>query len=126
VDFFRPLKKPGVVIQNLGFIAEMGVIMNLKCLEKELGKALSAREVAKYLNLNFKTVIKYYQQLGGIRLGRNYRFFEKEIIKAVQKWTEREQVEQEVFNEEGCPGVGNEDAAKTRRRLKWEDRHGIF
>jgi hypothetical protein len=59
-------------------------------------------------------------------LGRNYRFFEKEIIKAVQKWTEREQVEQGVFNEEGCPDVGNEDAAKTRRRLKREDRHGIF
>jgi hypothetical protein len=104
----------------------MGVIMNAKCLEKELGKALSAREVAQYLDLDVKTVIKYHQKLGGIRLGRNYRFFEKEIVKAVQKWAEKEQVEQEVFNEEGCPGVGNEDAAKTRRRLKREDRHGIF
>ena len=38
---FRPLKKPGVVIQHLGFITEIGVIMNLKCLEKDLGKVSS-------------------------------------------------------------------------------------
>jgi hypothetical protein len=106
----------------------------VKCLEKELGKALSAKEVAQYLDLDVKTVIKYHQQLGGIRLGRHYRFFEKEIINAIQKRTEmdcpskegREQAEQGVFSEEGCHSVGNEDAARTRRRLEREDRHDIF
>ena len=106
----------------------------MKCLEKQLGKVLNAGEVAQYLDLDVKTVRKYYQRLGGIRLGRQYRFFEKEVCNAVQKRPEmdcpseegREEVEQGVSNEEGCHRVGDENAAKTRRRLEREDRHDII
>jgi len=106
----------------------------VRILEKELGKALKAEEVAHYIEVDVKTVRKYYQRLGGIRLGRNYRFFEKEICNAIQKRTEmdspseegREEVEQGVPDEERCHRVGDENAAKTRRRLEREDRHDIL
>ena len=101
---------------------------------KDLGKVLSAKDVAEYLGTDVKIVRKNYRELGGIRLGRIYKFFEKEIYNAVQKKTTmdctseegREEVEQGVFNEEGCPRVGDENAAKTRRRLEREDCHDIF
>ena len=106
----------------------------MSLLEKDLGKALRTQEVADYLGVDVKTVRKYYRELGGIRLGRHYRFFEKEIYNAIQKRTamdspseERgDEAEQGVSNEEGSHQLGNEDAAKTRRRLGREDRHNIF
>jgi len=106
----------------------------MKLLEDDLGKALRSQEVAVYLGLDVKTVRKYYRDLGGIRLGRHYRFFEKEVYNAVQKRTAmdcsseegREEAEQGVSDEKGSHRVGNEDAAKNRRRLGREDRHNIF
>ena len=106
----------------------------MNILEKDLGKSLCSQEVAVYLGLDVKTVRKYYRDLGGIRLGRQYRFFEKEVFYAVQKRTTmecpseegREEAEQTISNEEGSHRMGNEDAAKTRRRLGREDRHNIF
>jgi hypothetical protein len=106
----------------------------MNILEKDLGKALSSQEVAVYFECDVKTVRKYYRDLGGIRLGRHYRFFEKEIYNAIQKRSAmdcsseegREEAEQGISNEKGSYRVGNEDAAKTRRRLGGEDRHNIF
>lgn len=103
-------------------------------LKNNLGKSLCSQEVADYLGLDVKTVRKYYRDLGGIRLGRQYRFFEKEVFYAVQKRTTmdcpseegRDEAEQGVSDEEGSHRVGNEDAAKIRRRLGREDRHNIF
>ena len=103
-------------------------------LERNLGKALRAKEIAQYLDVDVKTVRKYYRELGGIRLGRHYRFFEKEIYYAVQKRTEvgcpSEEREQEIgkgiFDQEGSQGLGIQDEAKASRRLEQEDRHGLF
>ena len=103
-------------------------------LEKELGKKLSTKEVAEYLGLDEKTVRLYYQKLGGMRLGRRYVFFEKEIINAIQKRTkmespsaERRKTDREnIQHEEGGCRVGSRDEAKTRRRMGREDRHGLF
>lgn len=44
-------------------------------LEIALGKSMTVGEVADYLGIDGKTVRKYYKQLGGVRLGRSYRFF---------------------------------------------------
>ena len=44
-------------------------------LEQSLGKALRVQEIAQYLDVDVKTVRKYYRELGGIRLGRHYKFF---------------------------------------------------
>ncbi len=106
----------------------------MDCLEKQLGKALNAKEVAQYLGLDIKTVRKYYHQLGGIRLGRHYRFFGKEIINAISKRKEmdcsseegRSEIGKGVFDEEGSQKLGSRDEAKTLRRLEQQDRHGLF
>ena len=103
-------------------------------LEKELGKKLGTKEVAQYLGLDEKTVRSYYRELGGMRLGRRYVFFERRFIDAVQKRTKmdcpsqegREEKEQSVSNKEGGHGLGSQDAAKTRQRLAKEDRHGLY
>ena len=103
-------------------------------LKQSLGKALRAQEVAQYLDVDIKTVRKYYRELGGIRLGRHYRFFEKEIYYAVQKRTEvdgpskeREpEIGESVFNQEGSQGLGIQNEAKACRRLEQEDRHDLF
>ena len=59
-------------------------------LEKHLGKSLSAAEVANYLGCSLVTVYRNYKNLGGIRIGSSYRFFEKRIINAVLGQTEKE------------------------------------
>ena len=108
----------------------------MEILNNKLGQALNTKQVSEYLGLDPKTVRKYYRELGGIRLGRHYRFFEKEICNAVQKqkWNEvdcpseeeREETEQSVSNEEGSGGLGSQDATKARERLAKEDRHGLY
>ena len=101
---------------------------------ENLGKSLSAKAVARYLNLDVKTVRKYYHELGGIRLGSRIVFFEKEFINAIQtrikldrpgaeEWAE---TGESVPDEEEGSGVGSRDATKTRKRLEREDRHGLF
>ena len=51
----------------------------------ELGRRLTTDQVANKLNLDRKTVIKYYRKIGGIRLGRNLLFFENRIVQALGK-----------------------------------------
>ena len=53
-------------------------------IQSQLGQALSAKQVADYTGLDVKTVRKYYQQLGGIRVGARILFFEKEFVNAIQ------------------------------------------
>jgi hypothetical protein len=103
-------------------------------LNEDLGNAMNTQEVADYFKLDVKTVRKYYKQLGGMRLGRHYRFFEKEIYNAVQNWNEMEGPSEERWTEdgediqhtEGGNRLGSRDAEKTRKRLDREDRHGLF
>ena len=66
----------------------------VKILKNQLGQALNTKQVSEYLGLDPKTVRKYYRELGGIRLGRHYRFFEKEICNAIQK---------QKWNKMDCP-----------------------
>ena len=39
---------------------------------KELGRAMYVKDVARHLGVDVKTVRKYHTQLGGVRLGRRY------------------------------------------------------
>jgi len=103
-------------------------------LEQSLGKALRAKDVAEYLGMNVKHIRNHYKDLGGIRLGRHYRFFEKEIYYAIQKRTEvdspsekrKPEIGKGVFDQEGSQGLGNQDEAKASRRVEREDHHGLF
>ena len=105
-------------------------------LEKELGKAMLAKDVADYLGLDEKTVRKYYQDLGGMRLGpRNYIFYERRIIYAIQTRTEvrcpsakREETSDRegVFETERSQSMGSGNEAETCIRVEREDKHGLL
>ncbi|VTR71531.1 conserved hypothetical protein [Desulfosarcina cetonica] len=95
--------------------------------------------LAQYLGLDVKTVRKYHQRLGGIRLGRRFVFFEKELINAVSERKEMDrpsakdsrgwpgiQEKQGVLDQEGSQGLGSQDGTKTSRRVGLDDRHGLF
>jgi hypothetical protein len=102
--------------------------------EDELGKRLTAEEVAVRMKMNVKKVRSMYKELGGMRLGRTYVFFERSVKDAIQKRTEvdspseerREATGEGVSNQEAGIAVGKQDAAKTRKRVEREDRHGLF
>ena len=103
-------------------------------IKNHLGQVLNAKQIADYTSLDVKTIRKYYRELGGIRLGSRIVFFEKEFINAIQKRTEldcpntegRAETGESVPYEERGNRVGSRDAAKTRKRLEQEDRHGLF
>lgn len=103
-------------------------------IEKNLGRALCVKDVATYLNLDEATVRHYYHELGGIRLGRRYRFFERRIIDAIQNRShmespseaERKKKRENIQDEEGGDRMGIRDEDKNRKRLVREDRHDLF
>ena len=107
----------------------------MKLLEQKLGRVLSVKQVSNYLNINEKTVREHYQELGGIRLGRHYKFFERRILDALEK--RQEQVystdqEERTAEGEGLPetgrreGMGKSNAADVRRGIQRDDRHGLL
>ena len=57
-------------------------------MNEKLGRSMSAKQVAAYLKIDVKTARKYYRELGGIRIGRRYLFFEEEVYNAIQTWNE--------------------------------------
>ena len=106
----------------------------MKIIKKELGQTLSTKDVARLLGLDAKTVRQYYHELGGMRLGRRYLFFERSIINAIQKRTELDcpsakewrETGESLSDEKGSIDVGSQNEAKTRQRLEKEDRHDLF
>ena len=103
-------------------------------LQKDLGDALTAQQVAEYLDMDVKTVRDYYLELGGIRIGRSYRFFTKEVSNAIQTWeevhrTSKEEQQQErenIQHQERCSGLGSRDAKAARRGVGWPNKHGLL
>ena len=95
---------------------------------------MSAKQVAAYLKIDVKTARKYYRELGGIRIGRRYLFFEEEVYNAIQTWNEVYRTDEEERKEErkgiqdqkSGSSLGSGDAAKVRRRLVREDKHNLF
>lgn len=114
----------------------------MNTLNRKLGQSMSTSDVAEYLNIDVKTVRKYYRNLGGIRIGRRYVFFEEEVCNAIQKnRTEEQQKEncldrtsqkrrqkegEAIQNEERGRGMGSEDERSIKRRLAKKDKHGLF
>jgi hypothetical protein len=108
--------------------------MSLSLIDEELGKCLSAKEVAQFLNLDEKTVRFHYRSLGGMRLGRRFVFFERRLIDAIQTRSEvgspsaqgRTEEGEGISDEDSSDGLGKQDEAKARKRLEREDRHGLY
>jgi len=95
---------------------------------------MSAKELANHLRMDVKTVRKHYSELGGVRLGRQYLFFERSVVDAVQKRTEMDRPSAEggaetgegISDEEGSVDLGSQNEAKTRQRMGQEDGHDLF
>ena len=49
----------------------------MSLIEEELGRVLSTKEFSEILGADEKTIRKYYQRLGGIRIGRHYKFLKR-------------------------------------------------
>ena len=103
-------------------------------LEKILGTAISVKELAKYLGVNEKTIRENYRQFGGIKIGRHYRFFTKEVANALEKREEICGTDQEERTAEGkslsevgrCESMGITNAEAVGRRMEREDKHGLL
>ena len=95
---------------------------------------MSAKELANHLRLDVKTVRKHYSKLGGMRLGRQYLFFERSVVNAIQERTEMDcpsaeggaETGEGISNEEGSVDVGSQNEAKARQRMEQEDRHDLL
>ena len=107
----------------------------MKLLEQKLGRVLSVKQVSKYLNINEKTVREYYQDLGGIRLGRHFKFFERRIIDALDKRQEqiystgqegRPATGESIPDAERGKGMGSKTEKAVQRRVERNDKHGLL
>jgi DNA-binding transcriptional regulator YhcF (GntR family) len=103
-------------------------------MEEELGKRLMPDELAEFLGVNVKTVREHFRELGGIRLGSRYIFFERRLIDAVStgKWEMESPSEKEWKEEgkhiqvkEGCHSMGKQ-TAPVGRRMGRETRHNLL
>jgi len=111
-----------------------GEKVTMKDLEKSLGKALTTKELAEYLGVNEKTIRENYRQFGGIKIGRHYRFFTKEVANALEKREkiysaskkERETAREGISDPEGSKKVGIGNAQDVRRGVERHDRHGLL
>ena len=125
--------------------------LKIKDLESEYGRCISDKELAKYLDIDVRTLRKYAHHLGGVMIipGR-YRFFEnllKEVFNAElnnEKWhktlpwkrtnsmgtnrqTETKTVsrrQQKIVQGLGSMGKRNSDQIEGGNGLK--SRHGVF
>jgi DNA-binding transcriptional regulator YhcF (GntR family) len=103
-------------------------------LEKILGTAISVKQLAEFLGVNEKTIRENYRQFGGIKIGRHYRFFTKEIKDALEKrqennWSiQKRQIEERegLQNNERSKELGSKDAESVIRRTKQKDSHSLL
>lgn len=90
----------------------------------DLGKVYTAGQVAEYMNLDVNTVRRYYKQLGGIRVGAAYRFFERTLTDAILRQAETEvcrtnkkewKIRSEILSDpEGSVQVGDRSGGKSK------------
>jgi hypothetical protein len=112
-------------------------------LENSLGKHLTAKEVAVYLGLDVTVVRKHYVELGGVRIGRRYLFFENLIVKAIERKTnailgqgqeemawdgaqERPSEAGDVRPQIGGERVGGRSKGASTRKVLRKNAHGVF
>ena len=93
-------------------------------IERELGQVLTVEQVSEYLHVNPVTVRRHYETLGGIKVGKCFRFFEKRLIDAVLRQgkglvdrpgtPERKEVQKAVSHQGPGQKVGNRVSANSR------------
>ena len=106
--------------------------MNL--LKESLGKEVSVRELSQTLGLNKKTIRSHYDELGGVKIGRRFKFYEKEVLRAIQKRKkdlrtskkERSEERESVSDSQRSESMGSRDEKVIRRRVERDDKHGLL
>jgi hypothetical protein len=53
-------------------------------LQHHLGRCLSAQQVAIFLQVDISTVYRNYLELGGVKVGSTYKFFEQNLLQALK------------------------------------------
>jgi len=104
-------------------------------MQTELGTSLTAGQVADYLGLDVNTVRKYYRELGGIRVGTAYRFFERTLTDAILRQTEKairgtnqsgRKIRPEIFSDsEGGLQVGDRPSGAAKNGEK-NDKYNLL
>ena len=89
-------------------------------LNDKLGKKMTAQEVADYFGVDAETVRRYYHEIGGIRLGRRFLFFENLIIHAIEETSHALQAKEEEQDRVGsrCNEAGQEVLPDIRYQSK--------
>ena len=117
--------------------------MPIANLENSLGKRLTTKEVALYLGLDVSVVRKHYALLGGVRIGRQYLFFENLIVESIKRKAnailgqreeemagqgdeERPQETAALSTEIGRERVGNKPKGASTRQILRRNAHGVF
>jgi hypothetical protein len=121
--------------------------MQTKILNEKLGQSLTTKQVAEYFNLDEKTVRLQYKLLGGVRIGRSYRFFENKIVKEMEDadgilqqdqkkvcsiceenhWRSTEAERETVQNFTGSKIMGSRAVEIVRGRVsRLNDKHGLL
>jgi hypothetical protein len=89
-------------------------------LEKKFGRSLTAKELARLLRVNPRTVNQYAHLWGGIKVTpTHYRFFEKQVVEVIENAYNRKQEGQTPL-----PGTGN--GAKKRILQTFPRRRGTI
>ena len=92
----------------------------------ESEKYLTAKEVAKIMRLDIKTVRRNYIDLGGIKVGSRYRFFEN-LIREKAKGTLKDAVQEDNSEQKEVAGnsstnSGGREQKKTRPNIRHKGR----
>jgi hypothetical protein len=102
---------------------------------RKLQQPLTPQELADRLNLDVRTVRKYYAELGGVRLGpRKILFFEEEVVYAIQAQRKKQETmagasqdQQQVRAEILCDQKGSRRMGGRREQPRHLiDTHNIF
>jgi hypothetical protein len=105
------------------------------------GEAFSLEEMAQYLRVDYKWLREHYAELGGLRLGRKFLFFEKRIEREINNANlfkekgqmaglrEKERTEEnEGFSDTGtCNRMGSRRAkTTTKKELLSRDKYNLL
>ncbi len=99
----------------------------MSLIEQHFGRCLNACEVAEYLRCDVSTVYRHFRELGGVKVGTSYKFFEKNFIQAVSA-CDIPQSSKEIPSQPAAKA--SQQAFKPRRQRKvasrMSDPHGLL
>ena len=85
--------------------------------ENAIGRILTAAEVAAIFRVDVRTVRRYYEAFGGVRIGRTIRFYENRIVSMNDAYLySKEKGRSEALERPGLDGRQNGGGEVVRQR----------